>query len=159
MTEARLSKERLLDMLRVFRDTPHGDDLQRLIDELLAQREVTDDMHDDGDCIMHGDAVDKAFTALRARFPAATEESEMTAEEALKIILSGVARVVRVSEPDIRAAMRHYFTDCHQPAEGAAALPLAAALLPEERDRNRDVRVGLIHSGGNVDSAVFASVL
>ncbi len=78
---------------------------------------------------------------------------------ALTEILAGVSRVARVSEHGIRAAMRHYFTDCHQVAEGAAALPLAAALLPDEREANRGRRVGLVLSGGNVDAELFASVL
>ena len=80
-------------------------------------------------------------------------------ENALKTILSGVSRIVSVSEPDIRAAMRHYLTDCHQLAEGAAALPLAAALMTGERERNRDARIALIHSGGNVDTETLVSAV
>ncbi len=78
---------------------------------------------------------------------------------ALATILSGVSRVLVVPEAGIRAAMRHYLSDCHQLAEGAAALPLAAALLPEERERNRGGRIALIHSGGNVDTGVLANLL
>ncbi len=79
--------------------------------------------------------------------------------EALGSILGGVARVVPVPEAGIRAAMRHYFTDCHQVAEGAAALPLAAALEPGELAANRGKRIGLVLSGGNVDADLFARVL
>jgi len=78
---------------------------------------------------------------------------------ALEAILGGAARVLEIPESGIRAAMRHYFSDTHQLAEGAAALPLAAALLPEEREANRGRRIALIHSGGNVDAPVFAEVL
>lgn len=79
--------------------------------------------------------------------------------EALTTILAEAARIVRVSEADIRAAMRHYFTDCHQVAEGAGAAPLAAALLPGERERNRGARLGLVLSGGNVDATLYREIL
>jgi threonine dehydratase len=76
---------------------------------------------------------------------------------AFDIICRGVERVVTVSEAEIRAAMRHYFTDTHNVAEGAGAAPLAALL--KERDQVAGQRVGLVLSGGNVDRDVFTSVL
>jgi threonine dehydratase len=76
---------------------------------------------------------------------------------ALEAIWRGVERVVRVSEDEIQAAMRHYFTDTHNVAEGAGAGPLAALL--NERDRMQGKRVALILSGGNVDLPVFRKVL
>ena len=78
------------------------------------------------------------------------------AEEALEVIWRGAARVVRVSEVEIKAAMRTYFADIHNVAEGAGATPLAAALKDKER---RAGKVGLILSGGNVDLDVYARVL
>ena len=69
---------------------------------------------------------------------------------------SGAARVIRVSEDEIKAAMRAYFADIHNVAEGAGATPLAAALKDKER---RAGKVGLILSGGNVDLDVYARVL
>ncbi len=72
---------------------------------------------------------------------------------ALEVIFKGVERMVRVSEEEIRAAMRHYFTDTHNVAEGAGAAPLAALL--KERDRMAGKRVALVLSGGNVDLSVF----
>jgi threonine dehydratase len=78
-------------------------------------------------------------------------------EEALAIILKGCDRVVSVSEDGILAAMGHYFTDTHNLAEGAGAAPLAALL--KERDTMAGKRVGLVLSGGNVDSALFQKVL
>jgi threonine dehydratase len=77
--------------------------------------------------------------------------------EALDIILRGAARVVMVSEAEIRRAMRILFTDTHNVAEGAGAAPLAAAL--QERDRLAGKRVAVIQSGGNIDRALFAEVL
>jgi threonine dehydratase len=77
-------------------------------------------------------------------------------EDALGIIWRGAARVIRVSEGEIKAAMRAYFADTHNVAEGAGATPLAAALKDKERKTGK---VGLILSGGNVDSDVYAKVL
>ena len=79
--------------------------------------------------------------------------------DALAIILKGAARIVTVSEAEIRAAMRYYFTDTHHVAEGAGAAPLAAALKERMALNKKRNRIGLILSGGNVDSALFASTL
>jgi threonine dehydratase len=101
----------------------------------------------------------RSFAAGRA---VATESADTVAdgiacrvpnEEALAVILRSVARVVTVSEEEIAASVRHYFTDTHNVAEGAGAAPLAAAL--QERARLAGRRVGLVLSGGNVDLAVF----
>lgn len=77
--------------------------------------------------------------------------------ESIDIICKGAARIVRVSEDDIAQAMRAYYEDTHNLAEGAGAAPLAA--LMQERERMGGKRVGLILSGGNVDREVFAEVL
>lgn len=77
--------------------------------------------------------------------------------EALDPILKGAAGVIRVSEAEIKAAMRHYYSDTHNLAEGAGAAPLAALLRERERFRGRNV--GLILSGGNVDMSVYQAVL
>jgi threonine dehydratase len=76
---------------------------------------------------------------------------------AVAIINRGAARIVTVGEDEIRAAMRAYFTDTHNVAEGAGAAPLAAAL--QERRQNRGQRIALVLSGGNVDRTVFAAIL
>jgi len=78
-------------------------------------------------------------------------------EEALRRIVRGAARVVAVEEEEIRAAMRHLFTDTHNLAEGAGAAALAAAL--RERASLRGRRVGIVLTGGNVDPEPFAEVL
>jgi threonine dehydratase len=54
-------------------------------------------------------------------------------------------------------AMRAYFTDTHNVAEGAGAAALAA--LMHEREAMRGRKVGVVLSGGNVDRDVFARVL
>jgi threonine dehydratase len=76
---------------------------------------------------------------------------------ALDIICRGAARIVTVSESEMRAAMRILFTDTHNVAEGAGAATLAAAL--QERDRLAGKRVAAVLSGGNIDRNLFAEVL
>jgi threonine dehydratase len=75
--------------------------------------------------------------------------------EALAIIRAGVSRVVQVTDDEIAAAVRAYWTDTHNLAEGAGAAPLAALL--QERDRHRHRRVALVLSGGNIDLDLFQS--
>jgi threonine dehydratase len=78
-------------------------------------------------------------------------------EESLAVILQNVDHIVRVSEEELRQAMKIYFTDTHNVVEGAGAAGLAAAL--KERQSLKGKRVGLVISGGNVDHDVFAKVL
>jgi threonine dehydratase len=77
--------------------------------------------------------------------------------EALEVMLKGAERVVTVTEDQIEAAMRAYYTDSHNLAEGAGAAPLAALL--KEKEIMAGKKVGLILSGGNVDTEVFRAVL
>ncbi len=76
---------------------------------------------------------------------------------AIEIICRGAARIVEVSEDEIAAAMRFYFDDTHQIAEGAGAAPLAALL--QERERMSGRNVGLVLSGGNIERARLLEVL
>jgi threonine dehydratase len=68
-----------------------------------------------------------------------------------------VARIVRVDEDEIRAAIRHYVSDVHQLAEGAGAAPLAALLA--ERTAMRGKRVALMLTGGNIDRSLVKEIL
>jgi threonine dehydratase len=77
--------------------------------------------------------------------------------EAVEIINAGAARVVAVSDAQVRDAMRAYYHDTHNISEGAGAAPLAALLA--ERDRMVGRKVGVILTGGNIDRALFAEVL
>jgi threonine dehydratase len=69
--------------------------------------------------------------------------------DAVAIICKGASRVVQVTDDEIAAAMRAYWTDTHNLAEGAGAAALAAAL--QEKKRLQGKRVGLVLSGGNID--------
>ena len=77
--------------------------------------------------------------------------------EALEIYAAGADRIVAVGDEDVAEAMRLYFAMTHNVAEGAGAAPLAALL--QEREHMEGKSVGLILSGGNVDTELFARVL
>jgi threonine dehydratase len=77
--------------------------------------------------------------------------------EALAIIIANVSRIVEVSDAELADAMRRIFAMTHNVAEGAGAAAFAAAW--RERESLAGQRVGLVLTGGNVDSTVFADVL
>jgi len=64
---------------------------------------------------------------------------------------------VRIAEDEIAAAIRLFWAATHNVAEGAGAAALAALL--QERDRMQGKRVGLVCSGGNIDTGVLRTVL
>jgi threonine dehydratase len=73
--------------------------------------------------------------------------------DALAIIRKGASRIVQVTDDEIASAIRAYWTDTHNLAEGAGAAPLAAAL--QEKNGISGKRVGLVLSGGNIDFELF----
>ena len=75
---------------------------------------------------------------------------------ALEVILRGAARVVEVPDAGIEEAMRAYFSDTHQIAEGAGAAPLAALLQDGAR---AGARAAVILCGGNIDRSRYLRVL
>ena len=77
--------------------------------------------------------------------------------EPLSVVMAGADRIVEVGDDAIAAAMRAYFEDTHNLAEGAGAAPLAA--LMKEREKMRERKVALILTGGNVDRRVFRAIL
>lgn len=77
--------------------------------------------------------------------------------EALEIIWENVARMVEVTDAEIAHAMRAYYQDTHNLAEGAGAAPLAAAL--KDGHERKGSRIGIVLTGGNVDLETFNNVL
>lgn len=77
--------------------------------------------------------------------------------EAVRRIVAGAARVVRVSEADAAAAMALMYRATHNLAEPAGSLALAGLLA--ERDRVAGRRVAVVHTGGNADYDVLARAL
>jgi threonine dehydratase len=73
--------------------------------------------------------------------------------DALAIIRKGASRIVQVTDDEVAVAIRAYWTDTHNLAEGAGAAALAAAL--QDKPKIRGKRVGLILSGGNIDLDLF----
>ncbi|MGV6812062.1 MAG: threonine dehydratase [Brevirhabdus sp.] len=78
-------------------------------------------------------------------------------KEAFEVYAKGAARIVSVSDDEIAQAIRLYFRSIHTLAEGAGAAALAA--LMQERDRMQGRKVGVVLSGGNIDTDWFRSVL
>ncbi|MGY2185089.1 L-threonine dehydratase biosynthetic IlvA [compost metagenome] len=77
--------------------------------------------------------------------------------EAFAVYAAGAARIVSVNEAQVAEAMRVYYTDTHNLAEGAGAAALAA--LIQEREAMSGKKVGVILSGGNIDRSVYAKVI
>ena len=75
---------------------------------------------------------------------------------ALDIIRAGAERIIRVTDDEVKAAVRHFYTDTHNLIEGAGAAPLAALLKDGEKKGNR---FALIASGGNIDREAYIAAL
>ena len=76
---------------------------------------------------------------------------------ALEIIRAGAEDVLIVGDAEIEEAMRIYYTDTHNVAEGAGAAPLAGLL--KQKEKHAGGKAGVILTGGNVDMGLFARVL
>jgi len=72
-------------------------------------------------------------------------------------LLEGLADFVTVTDAELADAIRVIFSLTHNLVEGAGAVGVAAAL--KLRHRLRGQRVGVILSGGNLDTAVLRRVL
>jgi threonine dehydratase len=73
--------------------------------------------------------------------------------DALTMIRDGVLRIVTVTDDEVADAIRIYWTDTHNLAEGAGAAALAA--LMKEKNAMAGRRVGVPLTGGNIDLALF----
>lgn len=78
-------------------------------------------------------------------------------QAALDIYAEGASRIVTVSEDEVAEAIRVYYRDIHNLAEGAGAAPLAA--LMSEKDQMKGREVAVILCGGNIDADWFLTVL
>ncbi len=81
----------------------------------------------------------------------------VSVQEALDIYSTGASRIVTVTEDAIAQAIRVYYRDIHNLAEGAGAAPLAA--LMSEADQMKGREVAVILTGGNIDTDWFLTVL
>ena len=78
-------------------------------------------------------------------------------EEMLELAKTRVDDFLLVSEEEIAEAMKYSIMELHQVVEGAGAVGLAAIL--SGKINVRDKRVGVVISGGNVDSKTIARIL
>ena len=78
-------------------------------------------------------------------------------QEALGIYAKSAARIITVSEEEVAEAIRVYFRDTHNLAEGAGAAPLAG--LMSERAQMQGREVAVILCGGNIDTDWFLTVM
>jgi threonine dehydratase len=104
--------------------------------------------------------------SFKAGHPVSTNSADTIADgmacrvpvdEAVATILKGADRIVEISDDEVRGAMRIYFDDIHNLAEGAGAAALAALL--QEGATKAGKKVGVVLSGGNVDAPLFRGVL
>jgi threonine dehydratase len=77
--------------------------------------------------------------------------------EAVRRIVTGAARIVRISEQDAADAMALMYRSTHNLPEPAGSLALAGLLA--ERDRVAGRRVAVVQTGGNADFEVLARAL
>ncbi len=78
-------------------------------------------------------------------------------DEALQIIRHEADDLVSVTDDEVAEAMRILFADTHNVAEGAGAAALAAAIQQREHLAGRTV--GVVVTGGNVDTDLYAQTL
>ncbi len=77
--------------------------------------------------------------------------------EAIRRIVAGAARIVRISEDATAEAMRLLFRTTHNVPEPAGALALAALLA--EADGAQGRRVAVVQTGSNIDAGTLETVL
>jgi threonine dehydratase len=111
------------------------------------------------------DRADCYARSLEAGKPIETESADTFADgmavrvpvpAALDIIRAGAERIVRVSDDEVKAAVRYFYSDTHNLIEGAGAAPLAALLKDKEK---KGARFAVIASGGNIDREAYLSAL
>jgi threonine dehydratase len=100
-----------------------------------------------GECVST-DSADTLADGMAVRTPS---------PPALAMMLGNVSRIVKVSDAEVLAAVKIYFSDTHNVAEGAGAAPLAAAM--QEGELNRGQSIGVVLSGGNIDSGLLVRAL
>jgi len=111
----------------------------------------------------HAPAYKKSFDAgIKIEAPVSTQLADGLAcrvpdDVSLEIIMSGVDRVMAVSDTEVAAAMKLLFVTTHNVAEGAGAAAMAAAL--QIRSELKGLKIGLPLCGGNVDAKQFSIII
>jgi threonine dehydratase len=108
-------------------------------------------------------AISLSFAAREIRpHPATTRIADGMAcstpdREAFGHVLKGVDRIVTVTDDEIEAAIRAYFTDTRAIAEGAAGAALAAILQDKAAVAGR--RIGVVLTGRNIDDEAWTRIV
>jgi threonine dehydratase len=77
------------------------------------------------------------------------------APDAMAIINTGAARIARVTDDEIAAAVRLLYSTTHNVAEGAGAAACAAA----RKEAIRGKKTAVVLTGGNIDRDWFAAIV
>ena len=77
-------------------------------------------------------------------------------EEALAVIARGAARIALVGDEEIADAIRAYWTDTHNLAEGAGAAALAAAMKETIAPRGAQGRAGALRAA--TSTSIFSAI-
>ncbi len=78
-------------------------------------------------------------------------------QSAYDIYKTGAARILAVSDAEVADAIRIYYRDIHNLAEGAGAAPLAG--LMQEKAQMQGNKVAVILCGGNIDTDWILTVM
>ena len=102
-------------------------------------------------------AMQSAETMLTCRPFAYATRYYRDCPEAVAAMVAGVARFVRVSEDDARAAMRTLWQTTHQMPEPAGSIALAGLLA--DTGRAPGATAAVVMTGGNCDTDLVLRVL
>ena len=125
-------------------------------DELGLATRIVGVVSDQADCYALSFAAGKPVETASANTFADGMAVRVPVPAALEVIRAGADRIVRVSDDEVKAAVRHYYSDTHNLVEGAGAAPLAALLKDPAR---KGSRFAVIASGGNIDRDAYLSAL
>jgi threonine dehydratase len=125
-------------------------------DALGLKTKIVGVVSDQADCYARSWEAGKPVETASANTFADGMAVRVPVPAALEIILAGAERIVRVSEDEVKAAVRHFYTDTHNLIEGAGAAPLAALLKDPAR---KGARFAVIASGGNIDREAYLEAL
>lgn len=147
------------DIDEVFVPIGCGSGISGLIawrDALGLATRIVGVVSDQADCYAQSFAAGKPVETATANTFADGMAVRVPVPAALEVIRAGADRIVRVSDDEVKAAMRHYYSDTHNLVEGAGAAPLAALLKDLAR---KGSRFAVIASGGNIDREAYLSAL
>jgi threonine dehydratase len=125
-------------------------------DALGLKTKIVGVVSDQADCYARSWEAGKPVETASANTFADGMAVRVPVPAALEIILAGAERIVRVSDGEVKAAVRHFYSDTHNLVEGAGAAPLAALLKDAKR---RGTRFAVIASGGNIDRSAYLEAL